>query len=119
MITQQFLDCFEASLLKAYNRFLREGAAQIKADTPEFLKTANSREDFLQRFMKTFSEQHSLLIPEIARGGHREPEKILDQIHLRVRNKMAAADFGKAVPEQKAFKKAVLELKNEIRSAFY
>lgn len=119
MITQQFLDRFEASLLKAYNRYLREGAAQPPAGTPEFMKTANSREDFLQRFMATFTEQHPILIPEIERGGHRDAKKILDQIHLQVRNKVAAVDFGKPIPEPKTFKKAVLELKTEIRRAFY
>ena len=119
MITQQFLDHFEASWLKAYNRYLRQGAVQAKPDAPEFMKTANARENFLQRFMATFAEQQTILLPEITRGGHRDAEKILDQIHLLVRNKMASADFGKAVPAERAFKKAVLELKTEIRRAFY
>lgn len=119
MITQQFLDRFEASLLKAYNRFLREGAAQIKPEIPEFMKTANAREDFLQRFMATFAEQHAILLTEIEHGGHRDAAKILEQIYLQVRNKIAAVDFGKAVPEQKVFRKAVLELKTEIRRTFY
>ncbi|MBI2666393.1 hypothetical protein HYX13_02160 [Candidatus Woesearchaeota archaeon] len=119
MITQQFLDRFEASLLKAYNRYHRQGAMELKQSVPEFMKTANAREDFLQRFMTTFAEQNQVLSEEVARGGHHDPAKIVDQIHLLVRNKMAAVDFGKAVPEEKAFRKAILELKTEIRRTFY
>ena len=119
MITPQFLDCFEVSLRKAYNRYLRVGAAPITPGSPEFMKTAGGRGDFVQKFMITFTEQQKVLLQEIERGGHREATKILDQIHMQVRNKMAAVDYGKAVPEQKAFQKAVLELKREVRSTFY
>ncbi|HLC90563.1 MAG TPA: hypothetical protein VJI15_02240 [Candidatus Nanoarchaeia archaeon] len=119
MITQLFLDRFEAGLLKSYNRYHRQGPTPVAPGKPEFMKTANAREDFLQKFMATFSEQHNVLLEEVQRGGHREAEKIVDQINLLVRNKMAAADFGKAVPDERAFKKAILELKTEVRRTFY
>ena len=118
MITQDFMMEFELSLLRSFAAASRQQGQQTVE--PNFTGAIKLQDSFVKEFMAAFEQKRKVLEQEILVGRNRDPAKMVDQIQRVVDAKLRTILYQKGgrIDEQ-SFRKAVRELKMEVRSVFY
>ena len=118
MITQNFITEFELSLLRSYASAARQ--QQHQTAEPNFAGAVKLQDSFIKEFMNAFNQRRRILEQEIIVGRNRDPAKIVDQIQRLVDAKLRTVLYQKGGKmDEQSFRKALRELKMEVRSVFY
>lgn len=118
MITQNFMMELELSLLRSFASASRQQGQQTAE--PNFTGAIKLQDYFMKEFMAAFDQKRKILEQEITAGRNRDPTKIVDQIQRLVDAKLRTTLYQKGGKiDEQSFRKAVRELKMEVRTVFY
>jgi len=122
MISQDFLTELEISLLRSYAKASSHILPRNQRE-PNFLGSAQYKEDFVNKFMAILDGRRLVLNEMIQYGGHKNSAELLDKVYKTVEDAIRAELvrnlLNQKTMDELSFRKVLRELKNTVRSVFY